>query len=169
MAPIKLYTRERSMNYFKKSKSTGFSLLELMVTVAILAIIISIAVPNYRAYGLRTNRSEGISNLLQMTQWMERQFTTFGSYNAGAMPALPVTQSPPNGAANYNIAITANAATTYTLTATPAGNQVNDTCGVLTISESSLQCATILGVGTLCSNDGNAANRTQVSNCFGGR
>ena len=157
------------MNYFKNTKSNGFTLLELMVTVGILAIIISIAVPNYRAYGLRTNRSEGISNLLQMTQWMERQFTTFGSYNAGAMPALPITQSPAFGAANYNIAIAANGATTYTLTATPAGAQANDTCGTLTISESSLQCATLTGIGQLCSNDGNAANRTLVSNCFGGR
>ena len=139
-----------------------------MIPVAILAIIISIAVPNYRAYSLRTNRSEGISNLLQMTQWMERQFTTFGSYNAGAMAALPITQSPPNGAPNYNIVIAANGATTYTLQATPAGAQANDTCGTLTISESSLQCATIVGV-LLCSNDGNAANRTLVSNCFGGR
>ena len=150
----------------KRKKTRGFTLIELMIVVAILAIVLSIAIPNYQAYGLRTNRSEAISNLLELSQWMERQFTVFGAYNDPARPALPFNQSPKSGVVNYNLAIAAADSIAYNLTATPTGNQVADGCGLLSIDQASKQC--ILG-GTPCSDDADAANRDQVRRCFTGK
>ena len=83
-----------SSNPIKDVNSRGFTLIELMIVVAILAIIMSVAIPNYQAYGIRTNRSEAISNMLELSQWMERQFTVFGSYNDPGIAAPPITTSP---------------------------------------------------------------------------
>ena len=142
-------------------KQSGFTLVELMTVVLIVGILASIALPSYRAYGLRTNRSEAIADLLQLSHWMERQFTIFGSYNDPGMPALPFNQNN-----NYALAIGANGATTYTLTATPAGNQANDVaCGTLSTDETSRQCM-LVGGATLCSDDPAAANRALVTGCF---
>ena len=155
------------MKNMRNKSVKGFTLIELMMVVAILAIIMSVAIPNYQAYGLRTNRSEAISNLLELSQWMERQFTVFGSYNDAARPALPFNQSPRQGTINYNLAIAAASAITYNLTATPSGNQVNDaSCGTISIDQASREC--ILGA-TICSNDPDSANRNQVRKCFTGK
>ena len=142
-------------------KQSGFTLVELMTVVLIVGILASIALPSYRAYGLRTNRSEAIADLLQLSHWMERQFTIFGSYNDAGRPALPFNQNN-----NYTLAIGASAATTYTLTATPTGNQANDVaCGTLSTDQASLQCI-LVGGATLCSDDDTAANRASVTSCF---
>ena len=69
-----------------------------MIVVAILAIVMSVAIPNYQAYGMRTNRSEAISNMLELSQWMERQFTVFGSYDDTGIAAPPITTSPKTAA-----------------------------------------------------------------------
>ena len=100
--------------------------------------------------------------MLQLSHWMERQFTIFGSYNDAGIPALPSTQN-----TNYTLAIGASAATTYTLTATPTGNQVNDVaCGTLSTDQASLQCMLVGDAATLCSDDGAAANLALVRSCF---
>ncbi len=154
----------------KDVHSQGFTLIELMIVVAILAIVMSIAIPNYQAYGMRTNRSEAISNMLELSQWMERQFTVFGSYNNPAIAAAPITTSPKTaagGGATLNYLLNnASTAITYTITATPQGNQANDTCGILSIDQASRECIT---GGAICSDDTNAANRTQVRQCFTGK
>jgi len=157
-------SRMKDLNY------RGFTLIELMIVVAILAIVMSVAIPNYQAYGIRTNRSEAISNMLELSQWMERQFTVFGSYNDSGIAAPPITTSPKAAAGggatiNYLLSNTSSAIT-YTITATPQGNQTNDNCGTLSIDQASRECIT---GGTICSDDASASNRTQVRQCFSGK
>lgn len=147
-------------------KCSGFTLIELMIVVAILAIIMSVAIPNYQAYGMRTKRSEAISNLLELSQWMERQFTIFGSYNDAGISALPFGQSPKQGTANYTLSIASASTITYNLTASPSGNQTADSCGSISVDQASREC--ILG-GTICSDDPSASNRNQVRQCFTGK
>ena len=159
-----------SSNPIKDVNSRGFTLIELMIVVAILAIIMSVAIPNYQAYGIRTNRSEAISNMLELSQWMERQFTVFGSYNDPGIAAPPITTSPKtaaSGGATINYLLSnASTSITYTITATPQANQTNDTCGTLSIDQASRECIT---GGAICSDDASAANRTQVRQCFTGK
>lgn len=130
-------------------RSRGFTLIELMIVVAVIAILSAIAYPSYREHVLRGNRNDAKGVLLENAQWMERNYTTTNLYNQdgsgtaiSASTALPWPKSPRDGGNTYyTMAITAVASSSYTLTATPAGTSVNDRCGNLTITNTGLKGA----------------------------
>lgn len=118
----------------------GFSLIELMVTVAIVGILASIALPSYTSYINQANRSDAKAVLLENAQFLERNYTENNKYHqnsAGVAIALPATVSPKSGTALYNIAVSNFTASTYTLTATPVseGRMASDECGALAINQ----------------------------------
>lgn len=111
----------------------GFTLMEVLITMAIIAILAAIAIPNYTAYIVRSNRSEARQQLLEAAAFLQRSFTQNNQY-PNALPAT-MQQSPATGTARYNIAIAnpgGNA--TFTLTATPTGTMAGDACGNLTVT-----------------------------------
>ena len=133
----------RNKAYFSGSKNRGFTLIELMITVAILAIITAIAYPSYTENVRRGKRAEVRSALLEDAQYMERFFTENSSYLISAnnaQPALPNTVIPrgATGAAiTYNIRFAANparTATTYVLEAIPANSMAADPCNGFTLN-----------------------------------
>ena len=71
----------------------GFTLIELMIAVAVVAILVMVAAPQYTAYVVRTNRAAAVGCLLQQAQFMERVYATNMRYdqNGGAATALPAT------------------------------------------------------------------------------
>ena len=89
------------INLISNRKVKGFTLIELMIVVAIVAFLASIALPSYRNFVVRTNRAEAVSDLSELASWLERQYTIFGSYNNLSMPNLPFSNSPRTGTANY--------------------------------------------------------------------
>lgn len=105
--------------------------MEVIVVMAIVAILAAIAIPNYAAYVARGHRSEARMTLTQAAQWMERWRTQSGGYLNAPLPAA-LQRSPASGNIIYNIAVVSNAGT-YTLTATPTGPMANDGCGNLTL------------------------------------
>jgi type IV pilus assembly protein PilE len=118
----------------------GFSLIELMVTVAIIAILAGVAYPSYRKSVMRSHRADAIAALSLNTQNMEKCYTNNGTYLGCA------TLTAQSEHRLYNIAqgtgAQATTATTYTLIATPTGTQAeDDECASLSISQSGNQTA----------------------------
>ncbi len=101
-------------------KQGGFTLIEIMVTVAIVAILTAIAVPNYAAYVQRGKIAEAIANLAAMRVVAEQAFLdNNGSYldTSGNFPCTP------SGSATYFSYACTAAATTYTIKATGVAGQ----------------------------------------------
>lgn len=113
------------------NRSKGFTLIEVLVVVAMIGILTAIALPSYTEYVQRGRRAEAKSGLQQAVQWMERAQTATGTYPLTA--AFPVSLSTvPSG--TYTITLASANGTTYTLTATPTGAQASDKCGAFTIT-----------------------------------
>lgn len=122
----------------------GFSLIELVVALAIFGILMAIAVPSYRTYVIRSNRSDAQTQLLQAAQVMERNFTANDTYLKGtAAPTmtdlLGYAQSPSAGTAVYTLTVDSVTATYYRLKATPVSTSLNKSDGYLTIDSTGVK------------------------------
>ncbi len=111
----------------------GFSLIELMVAVAIVAILASIAVPAYDSVIRKTRRSEARDELLRIAGMEEKFYTTNNVYtNDTTVLDIPSDGKTPHDAYSLTVTLT-NGGQGYTLTATALGEQTKDTiCGNLT-------------------------------------
>ena len=148
-----------------KTKLRGFTLIELMVTVAIVGILASIAIPSYLEYIKKGKRSEAEGALVTFANAMEQWRLQCGNYcNANAVPpacgladsdgtcAATSTGSPTifsdvvpisGGTTTYNLTISAVTATSYTLKATPIVTDA--TCGTLTLDNTGNKSPTTTG------------------------
>lgn len=119
--------------------SHGFSLIELMIVVAIVGIIAAIAYPSYQNNVRETRRTTAQADLMELSQWMERQYSADHDYRDGTgNPTLPFDESPRNSGSGvfYNISFSGSVGqNSYTLQAAPNGDQTNDRCGTLTLDQ----------------------------------
>lgn len=136
----------------------GFTLIELMITVAIIGIIAAIAIPNYNGYVLRSNRTVGKTVIMRILAQQESYYTDRKRY-APTLTALSpeyttdpafVTRDGKVVAANsantiYSVTLTAvngPPATEFTIQATPVNAQLKDKkCGTLTHTSKGAQGA----------------------------
>ena len=106
----------------------GFTLIELMIVVAIVGILAAIAYPSYQDHVRKTRRADAQGALVELAQFMERIYTQNNTYKPnGANPALPFSEAPKDGTTKYyDLAFQANAGASYTLRATPKNSQAGD-------------------------------------------
>ncbi len=101
-----------------KNKRHGFTLIELLMVIAIVGILAAIAIPSYQSY-IRRSACEDVKGVLTGAgNFMESYRAQNGNYTAATLGSY--VQSPINGKTIFNIALSNQSATTYTLTATPA-------------------------------------------------
>ena len=115
-------------------RSKGFTLMELMIVVAIIGILAAIAYPSYENSVKKSRRADAKGALDGFAQAMERYFTANNTYLGAATggadtgaPTIYSTESPIDGSTKYyNLTIQAATATTFTLRATPKNGQAGD-------------------------------------------
>ncbi|MDY7561912.1 type IV pilin protein [Pseudomonas sp. 10B1] len=126
----------------------GFTLIELMIVVAIIGILAAVAYPSYTEYVKRTHRSEIAALVSATAQSMERFYTRNGQYSdVVGPPAVALTLPAGNG--YYTLAATVRTAAAFTLTATPiAGTMMaGDKCGNFVIDNTGLRSNTAVTGG----------------------
>jgi type IV pilus assembly protein PilE len=112
----------------------GFTLIELMIAVVVVAILASIAIPNYTDYVRRGARADAQSFLMDVALRQQQHLVDRRSY-ATTLAALGASV-PASIAGKYSVAMAVDnsAAPAFTLTATPQGGQAAEACGTLTLN-----------------------------------
>ena len=109
----------------------GFTLIELMITVAVVAILAAIALPSYREYVRKGRRAEALNAVGSIQMALERwraENPTYAGCGTGCSGA--------GTSSYYTFAVSGETGTAYVITATPTGAQSGDTCGNLVANAS---------------------------------
>ena len=132
----------------------GFTLIELMITVAIVAILAAVAYPSYTEYVRKARRADARAALLATAQAMERFYTENMTYKGPTLSAtstigkgtspdgfytIAFDSAPTGSSVCTGMAASNEATAAYRLCAKPTGNQASDKCGVLSLNQQGIR------------------------------
>jgi type IV pilus assembly protein PilE len=112
------------------TKSRGFSLVELMIAVAIVGILAAIAYPSYMNHLRKTRRNMAAACLQENAQHLQRWYTTRLTYEGAEQQSCQQEL-----ASFYTVTVDVTGPRAFTATAVPIGSQADDVCGTLTLDD----------------------------------
>lgn len=120
----------------------GFTMIELMIVVAIMGIISAIAYPSYQDSVRKANRADAMDTMLETAQRLERCYTAYGSYDHASCPVQPGATINSTHQ-HYEVDVTSTPST-YILTASPVSDQQleDDKCTTFVLNQSGQKTAT---------------------------
>lgn len=117
-------------------KNSGFTLVEIMIVVAIIGILSAVALPAYSEYVKESRRVDAQQYLLQLSGTLERNYTRLGEY--------PTEDSiTPEQSDYYAFTYSRDSDTAFTLSASPKGSQADDKCGELSLNQQGTTVASL--------------------------
>jgi type IV pilus assembly protein PilE len=120
----------------RAGRARGFTLIELMITVAIVAVLLAVAMPSYQGYVRKSARASAQSHLMALAAKQE-QFLLDQKAYTGTLSSLNLAQ-PAETTGRYTFSVTVgNTPPSYTLTATATGTQLSD--GNLSLTNTGLK------------------------------
>lgn len=125
------------------SKLNGFTLIELMIVVVIIAILVTIALPSYSNYIVQSKRTEAQAEMMALAQYMERQYNASFSYpTVGNIPSS--LKSPSKIASHYTFSITSTSQD-FSIQAVPTTRQKDSKCGTLGLNSQGVKTPSTSG------------------------
>lgn len=119
------------------ARQRGFTLIELMIVVLVIAVLAGIALSGYQKQVRKSRRAEARQAVSDIGMRQEKYRSNNSTYGTCDQVTSPSTCSSFNLTLTYyTVAVSGNTASAYTITATPKGDQANDSCGTLTWAQS---------------------------------
>lgn len=132
---LPLYAAAAKFHMSTKHKHKGFTLIEMLITVAVIGILAAIALPAYNGAQRKAHRADAQSALMNIASRQQQMLVDTRTY-VDSVAALNITL-PGKVGSHYAVAIALGAgpAPTFVATATPIGDQTKDSCGALSIDQ----------------------------------
>lgn len=122
----------------------GFSLMELMIAVAIVAILGAIAYPSYQDSVRKSRRADAKAALTELAQLMEQHYSQRFNYSTFTLPTTKTPKDALDGSQYYTLKLKEGAsANSFMLLAEPVNAQSGDVCGTLTLDHTGARGAAI--------------------------